>query len=91
MTVIKVARNQIFLKSLTFYETNLTLILFLLFHSNNLKQKQNHQMASSRAKATSTQSQTCVKYRGIIIFIKRNIIVNTKDLKIFHKFFSKKG
>ena len=64
---------------------------FLLFHSYNPKQKQKHQMASSRAKPRSTQSQTCVKYRGIIILIKRNKIVKTSDLKIFHKKMSKNG
>ena len=42
-------------------------------------------MGRSRAKARSTQSQTCVKNRGIIILMKRNTIVNTRDLKIFHK------
>ena len=47
-------------------------------------------MASISAKARSTQSQTCVKYGGIIIFIKRKTIVNTSDLKIFHYFFSQK-
>ena len=40
--------------------------------------------------ARSTRSQTCVMYRGIIIFIKRNTIVNTSNLKIFHKKMSKK-
>ena len=64
---------------------------FLLFHSYNPKQKRNHQMASGRAKARSTQSQSCVKYRGINILINRNTIVNTSDLKIFHKKMSKKG
>ena len=33
----------------------------------------------------SRQSQTCVKYRDIIICIKRNTDVNTNDLKILHK------
>ena len=84
MNVIKVARNLIVLTSLTFFETNLTLYFFA-FHSYNPKQKQNPQIASSRAKARSPRSQTCVKYRGIIIFIKRNIIVSTGDRKICHK------
>ena len=42
-------------------------------------------MASSRAQTRSTQSQTCMKYGGIIIFIKRNSDVNTGDLEILHK------
>ena len=40
---------------------------------------------SSRAKTRSTQSQTCVKYRGINILIKRISDVNIGDLKIFTK------
>ena len=58
---------------------------FLLFHSYNPLKKFNHQMASSRAKTRSTKSQTCMKYGGIIIFIKRNSDVNTGDRKILHK------
>ena len=42
-------------------------------------------IASSRAKIRSRQSQTCVKYRGNIICIKRKIDVNTSDLKKLHK------
>ena len=42
-------------------------------------------MASSRAKTRSTRSQICMKYRGIIILIKKNSDVNTGDLKILHK------
>ena len=42
-------------------------------------------MDSSRAKTRSTRSQTCMKYRGIFIFIKRNSDVNTGDLKKHHK------
>ena len=34
------------------------------------------------------RGQRCVKYRGIIISIKRNTIVNTGDLKILHNFFA---
>ena len=64
--------------------------MFLLFHSYNQKQKRNHRMASSRGKTRWTQSQTCVKSRGIFIFIKRNTIVNTGDLKILHKKFLNK-
>ena len=63
---------------------------FYLFHSHDPKPKQNHQIASSRAKTRSTQSQTCVKYRGNIICIKRNTVVNTGDLKILHKKFPNK-
>ena len=58
---------------------------FLVFHSYNPKQKRSHRMASSRVKTRSTQSQTCVKYRGIIICIKRNTDVNTGDLKKLQK------
>ena len=36
-----------------------------------------------------TRSQTCVKYRGLIICIKRNTDVNTGDLKVLHKKISK--
>ena len=57
---------------------------FMFFHSHNPK-KFNHWMASSRKKTWSTQNQTCMKYGGIIIFIKRNLDVNTGDLKILHK------
>ena len=55
---------------------------FCLFHSHDLKAKLNHQIASSRTKTKSRRSQTCVKYRGNIICIKRNADVNTSDLKI---------
>ena len=58
---------------------------FLLFHLNNPPKKFNHRMASSRAKTRSTQSQTCMKYRCIIIFIRKNSDVNTGNLKILHK------
>ena len=46
-------------------------------------------MASSRAKARSTQSQTCVKYRGIVISIKTKTDVKTGNLKLLHKKMSK--
>ena len=42
-------------------------------------------MASGRAKTRSTRSQKCMKYGGIINFLKRNSDVNTGDLKILHK------
>ena len=58
---------------------------FCLFHSHDPKPKQNHQIASSRAKTRSRRSQTCVWYRDIIICIKRNTNVNTNGLKILHK------
>ena len=58
---------------------------FCLFHLHDLKPKQIHQIASSRAKTRPRQSQTCVKYRGNIIRIKRNTDGNTSDLKILHK------
>ena len=38
-------------------------------------------MVSIIAKTILTQSQTCVKYRGIFICIKRNTDINTVDLK----------
>ena len=44
---------------------------FLLFHYDNPPKKLNHQMASSRAKTRSTQGQTCMKYRGIIILLRQ--------------------
>ena len=81
--VIKVAKNLIFQKSLTSHEINL-IYCFGLFHSQQPKPKRNHQTASSRAKTKSRRSQICVKCRGIIISIKRNIDVNTSDLKILH-------
>ena len=58
---------------------------FCLFHSHDPKPKRNHQIASSKAKTKSRQSQTCVEYRGYIICIRRNTGVNTSDLKILHK------
>ena len=68
-----------------FLRNQLDVIVFLLFHSHNPPKKFNHRMASSREKTRSTQSQTCMKYRGIIILIKKNSDVNTGDLKILHK------
>ena len=89
MTLKKVAKNLIFLlKNLSFYEPNFT-VFFLVFHPHNPKPKRIHQIASDRAKTRSTRSQTCVKYRGIIILFKRNSDVNTGDLKIFHQKMSK--
>ena len=58
---------------------------FLLFHSHNPPKKFNHRIASNQAKTRSTRSQTCMKYWGIIILIRRNSDVNTGDLKILHK------
>ena len=55
------------------------------FHLHDLKTKQKHQIASSRAKTRSTRSQTWGKYRCNIICIKKNTDVNTGDLKIPHK------
>ena len=55
------------------------------FHLHDPKPKQNHQIASSTAKTRSTRSQTCVKYRGHIICIKRSTDVNTGDLTIVNK------
>ena len=88
MSVIKVAKTTHRKK----YKKNAYLsmkptrrYIFLLFHSYNPKQKWNLQMASRQAKARSTQGQRFVKYRVIIIFIKKTTIVNTSDLKIFQK------
>ena len=58
---------------------------FCLFHSHDQKLKRNHQIASSREKTKSRQSQTCVRYRDDIIFIRINTDVNTSDLKILDK------
>ena len=80
----KSGKNLIFQKSLTSHETNLTL-WFLSFSLPWPKPKQNHQIACSRAKTKSRQSQACEKYRGIIICIKRNTDVNTGNQKILHK------
>ena len=75
----KKGKTQIFRKSLPSLETNL-MLLFFLFYSQDQKTKQKHQISSSRAKTRSTPSETCVKYRGNIIRIKRNTDVNTSDL-----------
>ena len=56
---------------------------FCLFHSYDPKPKRNHQIACSRAKTES--SHPCVKYRGNVIWIRRNRDVNTSGLKILHK------
>ena len=84
MTFIKVVKNQIFKKVYLPLKPTWR-SCFFLFHSHDQKQKQNHQISSSRAKTRSTRSQTCVKYKGNIICIKRNTDVNTGDLKILHK------
>ena len=84
MTFIKVAKNKISKKvCLPLKPTCWS--CFFLFHSHDPKPMQNHQISISRAKKRSTQSQTCVKYRGNIICVKRNTDVNTGDLKILHK------
>ena len=85
----KSGKNQIFKKIyLPFKPTGHS--CFFLFHWQDPKRKQNHQISTSWAKIRSTQIQTCVKYRGNIICIKRNTDVNTGDLKILHKKMSKK-
>ena len=59
---------------------------FCLFHSQDPKPKRNHQIAISRTKIRSRLSQTCVKYRGNIICIKRKKTdVNTSAKKNFTK------
>ena len=90
MTFIKVVKNQIFKKVYLLLKPN-WLSCFFLFNSHDPKPKQNHQISISRANIRLTRSQTCVKYRGIIICIKRNTDVNTGDLKIIHKKMSKWG
>ena len=55
---------------------------YLLFHLYNPNKNGN---TSSRAKTILTQSHTFVKYRGIVICIKINSIINTGDLKILYK------
>ena len=90
MTVTKVAKNTIFLEKLNFYQPNLT-VEFFGFHPQDLKPKRIRQIASNRAKTRSKPSQTCVKYRGSSIFLKRNMYVNSGDLKILHQKMSKIG
>ena len=85
MTVIKVVKILIFQKSLTCHETNLT----LLFLSFSLERPKNKAESSNRAKTGPRQSQTCGKYRGIIICIERNTDLNTSDLKKLYKKMSK--
>ena len=58
---------------------------FCLLHLQDPKQKQNYQIARSRAKTRSRKIQTCVKYRGNIICNKRNTDVNKNDLNKLHK------
>ena len=64
---------------------------FCLFHSHDPKPMRNHQIPSSRTKTRSRRSQTCVKHRGIVIFITRNSDVNRSDLKLIHNKMSKEG
>ena len=90
MTVITMDKNQIFKKVYLPLKPTWR-SSFFLFHSYNPNSKQNHQISSSRAKTRSTQSQTYVKYRGIIIRFKRNTDVNTGNLKILHNKMSKWG
>ena len=91
MTVTKVAKNPFFLKKIKFLSTQLDGRVFLVFHPQDPKPKRIRQIASNRAKTRSTRSQKCVKYRGIILFIKRNTDVNSGDLKILHQKMSKLG
>ena len=64
---------------------------FCLFHLQDPRPKWNHKIASSRAKTRSRQIQTCVKYGGNIICIKRNTDLNKSDLKKLLKKTSKLG
>ena len=79
-TVIKSNRNLIFQKSIH-PAIPTWCSCFFLFHWNNPKPKQNHQIFSSRAKTRSTRSQACVKYRRNIICIKRNTDVKHRWTK----------
>ena len=78
--VIKLVKIEFFRKVLLPMKSN-GRYCFCLFYSQDQKPKQNHQIASSREKTRSTQSQTCVKYWGNIICILRNTDVNKSDLK----------
>ena len=79
MTFIKVVKNQI--KKIVYLPLKPTWrSCFCLFHSHNPKPKQNHQISITRAKIRSTRSQTCVKYRGIIIFIEHRWPKNTSHI-----------
>ena len=69
MTVKKVAKDPIFPKKKLFLPTQLDSRIFCFFHQQDPKPKRIRQRASNRAKTRSTQSQTCVKYRGITLFI----------------------
>ena len=88
ITFIKLVKNQIFKKIYLPLKPTWR-FCFFLFHWHDPKQKQNHKISTCRAKIRvllrPTKSQTCVKYRGNIICIKRNMDVNTGDLKILHK------
>ena len=84
MTVIKEAKNHFSLKSLTFYETNLTTLFFFFFTCTT----KNHIGTTKWPKVEPTQSQTCWSIRDYF-FIKRNTDVNTGDLKILFKEMSK--
>ena len=83
-TVIKLVKNQIFKKVYLPLKPTWR-SCFFLFHSHDPKPKLNHQISSTRAKTRYTRSQACVKYKGNIIYIKRNTDVNTGDLKILLK------
>ena len=87
----KSGKKSDFSKKFNFLWTQLDGIVFLVFHPHDPKPKRIHQIASNRAKTRSTQIQTCVKYRGIIIFISRNKDVNSGGLKIRQQKMSKLG
>ena len=65
----KNGKKSDFSKKINFLLTQLDGIVLLVFHPHNPKPKRIHQIARDRAKTRSTQSQTFVMYRGIIIFI----------------------
>ena len=58
-------------------------VFFCVFPLHESKPNRNYWMASSIAKLGLTLSQTCMNYRGIILFIKRNIDTNIGDLIFF--------
>ena len=87
----KSGKKYNFSKTNKFLSTQLDGRVFWVFHPQDQKPKQIRKIASNRAKKILTRSQACVKYRGIIIFIKRNTDVNSGDLKILNQKMSKIG
>ena len=91
LTVLKSAYKKRIFWFFYFLWKQLDALFFLLFHSHGSKLLRNHQIASSRAKIRSKQSQTCANHRVIISFIKRNADVHKEFMKILHQKMSKYG